>query len=234
MAQFFMPSHSFTHSLTFSFISLLLRPTMRSCAGLLRYTILSSPNLTPNRAAEGRGTPVKWGFPPDAQHLCLGVISISPNTGSSLKRWPSPFQPRLMPPPPGRLLWDPLNLKQNSLFSVPIAQGSLLRGLPNFTLECSLLQDVTEDKKQSMITSKLDNQQVLSTQLSNDNLSPDHRRKTLFTGTRSRICLQRRRPRLDSWAGKIPWRKERLPTPVFWPGEFSLDWILDYTVHGFT
>ena len=21
--------------------------------------------------------------------------------------------------------------------------------------------------------------------------------------------------------GKIPWRKERLPTPVFWPGEFN-------------
>ena len=24
----------------------------------------------------------------------------------------------------------------------------------------------------------------------------------------------------DPWVGKIPWRKERLPTPVFWPGEF--------------
>ena len=24
----------------------------------------------------------------------------------------------------------------------------------------------------------------------------------------------------DSWVGKIPWRRERLPTPVFWPGEF--------------
>ena len=23
-----------------------------------------------------------------------------------------------------------------------------------------------------------------------------------------------------SWVGKIPWKKERLPTPVFWPGEF--------------
>ena len=22
------------------------------------------------------------------------------------------------------------------------------------------------------------------------------------------------------WVGKIPWRKERLPSPVFWPGEF--------------
>ena len=24
----------------------------------------------------------------------------------------------------------------------------------------------------------------------------------------------------DPWVGKIPWRRERLPIPVFWPGEF--------------
>ena len=35
-----------------------------------------------------------------------------------------------------------------------------------------------------------------------------------------RIRLQCRRPQFDPWAGKIPWRRERLPTPVFWPGEF--------------
>ena len=27
-------------------------------------------------------------------------------------------------------------------------------------------------------------------------------------------------PGFDSWVGKIPWRREQLPTPVFWPGEF--------------
>ena len=27
-------------------------------------------------------------------------------------------------------------------------------------------------------------------------------------------------PQLDPWVGKIPWRRERLPTPEFWPGEF--------------
>ena len=36
---------------------------------------------------------------------------------------------------------------------------------------------------------------------------------------RERICLQfsssARRPRFDSWVRKIPWRRERLPTPVF-------------------
>ena len=24
----------------------------------------------------------------------------------------------------------------------------------------------------------------------------------------------------ETWVGKIPWRRERLPTPVFWSGEF--------------
>ena len=26
----------------------------------------------------------------------------------------------------------------------------------------------------------------------------------------------------DPWVGKIPWRRERLPIPVFWPGEFAM------------
>ena len=29
------------------------------------------------------------------------------------------------------------------------------------------------------------------------------------------------RPGLDPWVGKIPWRRERLPIPIFWPGEFQ-------------
>ena len=28
------------------------------------------------------------------------------------------------------------------------------------------------------------------------------------------------RPRFDPWVGKVPWRREWLPTPVFLPGEF--------------
>ena len=35
-----------------------------------------------------------------------------------------------------------------------------------------------------------------------------------------RIRLQYGRPRFNPWVGKIPWRQERLPTPIFWPGEF--------------
>ena len=34
-----------------------------------------------------------------------------------------------------------------------------------------------------------------------------------------RICLQRRRLEFSPWFGKIPWRREWLPTPVFLPGE---------------
>ena len=25
----------------------------------------------------------------------------------------------------------------------------------------------------------------------------------------------------ETWVGKIPWRREMLPTPVFWPGEYQ-------------
>ena len=35
-----------------------------------------------------------------------------------------------------------------------------------------------------------------------------------------RIRLQCRRPGFDPWVGKMPWRRERLPTPVFWPRGF--------------
>ena len=45
-----------------------------------------------------------------------------------------------------------------------------------------------------------------------------------------RISPQRRRPGFDSWVRKIPWKRERLPTPVFWPGEFHGLWI----AHGVT
>ena len=35
-----------------------------------------------------------------------------------------------------------------------------------------------------------------------------------------RIHPQCGRPGFDLCGGKIPWRRERLPTPVFWPGGF--------------
>ena len=34
------------------------------------------------------------------------------------------------------------------------------------------------------------------------------------------ICLPCGRPRFDPWVGKIPWGREMLPTPGFWPREF--------------
>ena len=32
--------------------------------------------------------------------------------------------------------------------------------------------------------------------------------------------LQCGRPGFNPWVGKIFWRRERLPTPILWPGEF--------------
>ena len=37
------------------------------------------------------------------------------------------------------------------------------------------------------------------------------------------------KPGFDPWIGKIPWRRERLLIPVYWPGEF-----LSYIVHRVT
>ena len=39
-------------------------------------------------------------------------------------------------------------------------------------------------------------------------------------GSAGKERLQHRRPVFDPWVGKISWRRERLPTPVFRPGEF--------------
>ena len=37
---------------------------------------------------------------------------------------------------------------------------------------------------------------------------------------RQRNCLHRPRPGFDRWFGKIPWRRDWQPTPLFLPGEF--------------
>ena len=38
---------------------------------------------------------------------------------------------------------------------------------------------------------------------------------------------------VDPWIRKLPWRMERLPTPVFLPGEFhGQRCLVGYTVHG--
>ena len=38
---------------------------------------------------------------------------------------------------------------------------------------------------------------------------------------KKKIFLQCSRPGFDPWGGKIPWRREWLPTSVFLPGEFQ-------------
>ena len=43
---------------------------------------------------------------------------------------------------------------------------------------------------------------------------------TRMAQTIKETFLQCRRPEFDPWVGKIPWRKERIPTPVLLPAEF--------------
>ena len=45
-------------------------------------------------------------------------------------------------------------------------------------------------------------------------------RGTFLVAQLVKNLLYAERPGFDPWVGKIPWRRERLPTPVFWPGEF--------------
>ena len=42
--------------------------------------------------------------------------------------------------------------------------------------------------------------------------------------------LQCGRSGFGPWVGKIPWRRERLPTPVFWPGEYFFQGFPDSSV----
>ena len=46
-----------------------------------------------------------------------------------------------------------------------------------------------------------------------------HMRFPRWHGGKESAC-QCRRCGFDPWGGKIPWRKETLPTPEFLPGEF--------------
>ena len=44
-------------------------------------------------------------------------------------------------------------------------------------------------------------------------------RASLVARMVNKSALQCRRPRFDPWVGKIRWRREWQPTPVFLPGE---------------
>ena len=51
------------------------------------------------------------------------------------------------------------------------------------------------------------------------NISPLSFRAALVTQTVKNLPAMGK-PRFDPWVGKIPWRREWLPTPVLLPGEF--------------
>ena len=51
--------------------------------------------------------------------------------------------------------------------------------------------------------------------------SPKEREGASLVTQMAKICQQCRRRGFDPWVGKIPWRREWLPTPVFLPGELQ-------------
>ena len=53
-----------------------------------------------------------------------------------------------------------------------------------------------------------------------DRYNPAHFKGASLVTQMVKICLQCRRLGLGPWVGKIPWRMNWKPTPVFWPGEF--------------
>ena len=46
------------------------------------------------------------------------------------------------------------------------------------------------------------------------------KKKKKRTSLVAQLVKQCGRPGFDPWVGKIPWRREQLHTPGFWPGEF--------------
>ena len=65
-------------------------------------------------------------------------------------------------------------------------------------------------------------------------LSPALTGRFFTPGSDRKECLQCRRPRFHPCVGKIPWRREWLPTPVFLPGEFHGQRSLGAPAHGVT
>ena len=60
---------------------------------------------------------------------------------------------------------------------------------------------------------------------------PDSRASLL--AQRLRIRLQCGRPGFDAWVGKIPCRRERQLTPLFWPRDFHGPWsLVGHRLHG--
>ena len=51
-------------------------------------------------------------------------------------------------------------------------------------------------------------------------VTTSHAHGVFLVAQQWRICLQCGRPSFSPWVGKIPWRREWLPVPVFLPGGF--------------
>ena len=103
----------------------------------------------------------------------------------------------------GKLIWHYLYFQKNSNVAAWTAMINSTRGLK---MENSFSEHLTCKREAWQVTTQLAFHSIIL---------------GFSCGSAGKkICLECRRPRFDPWVGKIPWRRERLPTPAFWPGEF--------------
>ena len=117
---------------------------------------------------------------------------------------------------------------------LPISPPSLPLFLPSSYLpscylrsnleQCFLTQSISRHTKNSFATNDRRSQAVQASD-SCDAVSAEVSKFPCWLRW-YRICLQCRRPGFYPWVRKIPWRRGRLPIPVFLPGEFHGQRIL--------
>ena len=61
---------------------------------------------------------------------------------------------------------------------------------------------------------------IFSTWSHKESDTTEHTQRTMEVTQMVKSHLPCRRPKFNSWLGKIPWRRAWLSTPVFCPGEF--------------
>ena len=101
--------------------------------------------------------------------------------------------------------------------------GVIIAGRNNNNLryadDTTLMAENEEELKRLLIKVKEESEKVgLKLNIQKTKIM-DHAIWSHHFGFPDRIHLQLGRPGLDPWVGNIPWRRERLPTPVFLPGE---------------
>ena len=135
----------------------------------------------------------------------------------------------------GHLMW-----KANSLEKILLLiEGRRTRGwqrmrwldgiIDSMDMSLSKLQDILKDREGwcAAVLGVAKSQTQLSDWITTTNRcslhlcpGPELLRLLEFQGSYAAQLVKNSPAMRETWVGKIPWRREKLPTPVFWPGEF--------------